>query len=262
MSFPIVVSSCDAYADLWPPFFHFLFRYWPEAPQVYLISNQKRFADPRVQTIALGHDHHWASNTLEALAQIPGETLLYLQDDYFLHARADASAIERLHQDHVAAGAAATSLFNRPVTGTPTAEPGVTACDAGNPWVFDFQAAFWNKARIAALIEPGATPWHSEGEMNERARALAAGNGFRTVTPEHPVVLPYLQVIRGGLWLPEGRRHCAAHGITPDFRLRPCAPFQAGFLNRWHRSFLKRRNKWHKKRHPLAPGGIVAALPD
>jgi len=254
--FPVVVSSCDAYADLWPAFFHFLFRYWPDVPQpVYLISNQKRYDDPRVVTLALGHDHHWASNTLEALARVPGDSLLYLQDDYLLSGPADGAALARLHAAHVASGAAATSLYNRPVTGTPTETPGVTACDAANDWVFDFQAAFWDKKQILPLITPGATPWHSEGEMNEKARAQAAGGGFRVVTPDHPVVLPYLQGIRGGMWLPEARALCAAHGIAPDFRFRPCARFRAGFVNRFYRSYLKRRARAYRRK--LGPGGTV-----
>jgi hypothetical protein len=249
---PIVVSSCDAYSDLWPVFFHCLFRHWPEAGPVYLISGTKRYADPRVETVALGHDRHWATNTLEALERIPGETCLYLQDDYLLTGPADPAALARLHALHVEQGAAATSLYNRAVSGTPIDGSGVVAADAANEWVFDFQAAFWDRRQIVPLIEPGATPWHSEGEMNEKARAVAAEGRFRVLTPAHPVVLPYLQGIRGGMWLPEARALCQGEKIAPDFRFRPCARFRAGFVNRFYRRYLKRRATAYRRR--LGPG--------
>ncbi len=256
--YAVVVSSCDAYADLWPYFFHFLFTYWPGIPQpVYLISRQKRFADPRVETLALGHDRHWASNTLEALAKIPHDSILYFQDDYFLTAPANPAAIDRLHAIHLENGAIATSLFNREAAGRPAGDHGLVEMDPKNEWVFDFQAAFWNKAKLTPMIEPGWTPWHAEGTMNDHARTLPGG--FYSVTVGSAPVLPYIQVIRGSLWLPEGRQLCREHGLTPDFRFRPCARFQAGFFNRFYRSFLKRRSRAYRKRHP-APADEVQPL--
>ncbi|HEY8967239.1 MAG TPA: hypothetical protein VIM58_12375 [Candidatus Methylacidiphilales bacterium] len=257
--FRVVVSSCDAYADLWPSFFHFLFAHWPEVPQpVYLISDKRTFDDPRVVTLALGHDRHWASNTLEAFTQIPGETLLYLQDDYFLTGPAYHAGIELLARHHVGSGALATSLLNRKATGTPLEGlTGLIACGPENEWVFDFQAGFWDKEAMAALIEPGWTPWHAEGAMNELARSRS--DRFHTLTTEGPVLLPYLQAIRGGLWLPEGKALCLRHGLRPDFRYRACAPFQAGFLNRFWRSYLKRRSRVYRRKHPLPR--VVPALP-
>ena len=247
--FSVVVSSCDAYADLWPSFFHLLFKFWPEIPKpVYLISNHKHFTDPRVQTVALGHDRHWGTNTLEAFKKIPASSILYLQDDYFLNAPADPKAIARIHRHHLASGARTTSLFNREATGTATSEPGLIECDPDNKWIFDFQAAFWDKAEMIARIEPGWTPWHAEGTMNDRAKLEGQGQGWYTLTTAAPIILPYLQAIRGGLWLPEGKALCATHGIQPDFRHRPCAPFQAGFLNRFYRSFLKRRSQTYRNR--------------
>ena len=248
--FSVVVSSCDGYADLWPFFFHFLFRHWPEIPQpVYLISDKRRYDDPRVVTLALGHDHHWASNTREAFAQIPGETLLYLQDDYFLTGPADNAGIDLLASHHIASDALATSLLNRPSTGTPAGTPGLIACGPENEWVFDFQAAFWDKEGMTALIEPGWTPWHAEGTMNELARARHGK--FYTLTMEGPRLLPYLQAVRGSLWLPEGKALCQSQGVRPNFSYRPCAPFQAGVFNRFLRSYLKRRARVYRRKHPL-----------
>lgn len=40
----VVVASCDAYADLWEPFFRLFRRYWPDCPYpVYLGSNFRTY---------------------------------------------------------------------------------------------------------------------------------------------------------------------------------------------------------------------------
>jgi hypothetical protein len=81
----VLVSSCDAYSDAWPPFFALLNRYWPDCPfPIYLISNHQPGKFDGVTSITLGQDRHWASNMLQVLDQLPFEQFLYFQEDYFL----------------------------------------------------------------------------------------------------------------------------------------------------------------------------------
>ena len=54
---PLVVSSCDAYSDVWPVFFEFLDKYWPEVKgDVYLLSNQKAYKAAGIHSICTGKD--------------------------------------------------------------------------------------------------------------------------------------------------------------------------------------------------------------
>ena len=81
----LLISSCDAYEDLWEPFFTFLFRYWPDCPYpIYLITNHLSYPDSRVQTILSGDDKGWATNMRYALEKINSSHIIYLQDDYFI----------------------------------------------------------------------------------------------------------------------------------------------------------------------------------
>jgi len=90
LEFPLIVSSCDKYSDLWPIFFNFLFKYWPEiAGNVYLVSNYSKYPDNRVKTIAVGEDRAWGMNMLKALSEIPYEQFIYFQDDYLLSQRVE-----------------------------------------------------------------------------------------------------------------------------------------------------------------------------
>ena len=93
----VFVSSCDAYRDLWPVMFHFLFRHWPDVPQpVYLVANYHSFADPRVETIRVGRDRHWSDNTRAALEKVPCPFLLYLQDDYLLNGPVQSDLLQQV----------------------------------------------------------------------------------------------------------------------------------------------------------------------
>ena len=72
----IVVFSCDKYQELWGGFFELLFKNWPSLKStnsyipIYLVSNSKRFDDPRVVTIKNENEKSWSDNALTVLATI------------------------------------------------------------------------------------------------------------------------------------------------------------------------------------------------
>jgi hypothetical protein len=67
----VLVVSCDAYQDLWKPFFSCFFKFWPDCPfPVYLGANFKKYEDDRVQTILIGQDLDYSTNLLMMLKQI------------------------------------------------------------------------------------------------------------------------------------------------------------------------------------------------
>ena len=60
---PILVVSCDQYADVWPAFFELFFRHWPDCPgSVHLGTNFKAYDDPRVRMLRVGRDVTWAAS--------------------------------------------------------------------------------------------------------------------------------------------------------------------------------------------------------
>ena len=68
LSLAILICSCDAYADVWDPFFTLFFRHWPDCPwPIYLIANHRRYPDDRVNTLLLGDDKDWSTNILRCI---------------------------------------------------------------------------------------------------------------------------------------------------------------------------------------------------
>ncbi|MFT7155469.1 MAG: hypothetical protein ACI8Q1_000470 [Parvicella sp.] len=92
-----LVVSCDAYSDLWEPFFQCFFKYWPDCPyQIYLSSNFKKFPDSRVRSICLGEDSDYSTNLIAILRQIEEENLIFWFEDVFLAGRVDTQRVVSL----------------------------------------------------------------------------------------------------------------------------------------------------------------------
>mgnify|MGYP000386006003 FL=1 len=93
----ILVVSCDAYKDLWPAYFHSLFKYWPDCPyQICLGSNESEFPDSRVKPIMIGPDKEYSSNLLEMLKRVESSWIILWIEDLFISKKIDTNYISKL----------------------------------------------------------------------------------------------------------------------------------------------------------------------
>lgn len=228
----VLVSSCDAYADLWPPFFHLWRRHWPDCPfPVYLGSGE---ADPRLPGVTAlrstgGRD--WSRCLLEHLEQVPAEHVLLTLDDFFLRRRVDTAAVQEALAFAVSRRAVQVRLNPRPSPrrSDPTDGP-CRELPPGTPLRFALQAAIFHRESLGRLLRAGESIWESEGNGNGRAAALPGG--FYTV---RRAVLPYEgwlthHVIEKGRWFPHERLRYAWAGIGCDFSRRGTLPLLDALL--------------------------------
>ncbi|MBP9753179.1 MAG: hypothetical protein KBD31_05180 [Proteobacteria bacterium] len=86
----IVISSCDKYSCLWPGFFHYFYKYFPEINTklknvpIYLLSNTKTWDDDRVKVIFNPDEKCWGESMKNALSKISQKYFLFILDDLFL----------------------------------------------------------------------------------------------------------------------------------------------------------------------------------
>src|SRR4051794_20134 len=98
-SYSLLVSSCDAYADCWGPFFSLLAKYWQPPPAIYLNTETQAFSFPglEIRCPCVGASSWrrlpWSELLLRTLDQIPQGIVLYMQEDYFIHDTVDAKTI-------------------------------------------------------------------------------------------------------------------------------------------------------------------------
>lgn len=250
-TYAVVVSSCDAYRDLWPYFFYFYFRHAPTLPRpVYLISNFTRFADERVQTILTGPDRHWGDSLAYGLAQIPTEWVLYLQDDYLLSTVVDADRVQDGLTRLQALEGHFLSMLHRRNDGPAAKDEAFRVIPRDN-FFADLQAAVWRRETLLRVVCPHPSPWKGESAIRALARAEEVpGYYCQPVGP--PPLLAYVEAVRGKFWRPEGLKFLAAHGIIPNLRFRPFPGLGQSWWGKGRRSWHKRRMAWREAARAFA----------
>ncbi|MEG1011499.1 MAG: hypothetical protein RSD27_01845 [Ruthenibacterium sp.] len=101
----VLVCSCDAYEDLWQPFFKLLEKFWPQCPYEILLNTETKKFDYsgvlKVTTFvscAAGKEKAWSKRLRQCLKTIDTPYTIFMLDDFFVSAPVDQSKIERCLQ--------------------------------------------------------------------------------------------------------------------------------------------------------------------
>ncbi len=239
-SVAIVVSSCDAFFDVWHPFTFFFHKFWGDCPfQTFLIVNELRIRSRVVTPIAVGPDRSWAANMRVTLRQIDQPYVLYLQEDYFLTApvqreqlAADLAYVLEHNVDSLCFRARSDldpgfEQINDRFGIVPRESDGRTRC----------QITLWKREALTSILRDGENAWEMESRGSDRTKEMRVlSYSKRENTP-----VPYLMsAITRGLWTAEAIAMCREHGveISPRFR----AEYSANSaLRRFRRALTRRR---------------------
>lgn len=228
----LLVLSCDAYADLWRPFFVLLRQRWPDCPyELFLGAGALTFNDPGVTTIGSCAGRDWSRCVLDYIEQIPTPYVLLMLDDFFLRRNVVTEEIrhcldfaERYHAKQV-------RLVPRPgPTGKIPGEKWIGLCAHDLRYRISTQGAIWDKNALANLLSPGESAWQFERNANARANHLTSGF-YSTWKP----VLPYIgllahHVVEKGCWLPHEKWIFSKKKINCEFEKRPCLSWSRTLL--------------------------------
>jgi hypothetical protein len=215
----VAVMSCDGYGDLWPGFFHFFEKNWPDCPfPVYLCTNHRTFEHGSVRAIPVGDDLSWGDTTKRFMLQIPTPYVLILQEDFFLTKRVRTEEVQRsflaLKQLH---GVYLRLRADPPRGTTVPGFPRVGRVEPGAPYRVSNQASIWNRETFVALLREGETPWDMESRGSRRSDSL--GGGFYCA--RHPVLeYPVTGVVKRGKWIRRWVRVCTREGLAVDLEAR------------------------------------------
>lgn len=228
----LLVVSCDAYADLWAPFFALLRRHWPDQPfPAYLGAGELEAGEPGVTTLSSLRGRDWSGCVRDYLDRIPHPYVLMMLDDFFLRGPVPTALVVRCLEFARRQAAVQVRLLPRPgPTDRVAGEALVGECQPGLPYRLSTQAAIWDRAKLRDLLRPGETIWEFEHEGNRRAAAQAHGF-YATRT----AVLPYAgllahHVVEKGRWLPHERWIFARQRIGCDFSRRGTLPWRQVLL--------------------------------
>lgn len=239
----LLVVSCDRYADLWRPYFHCLFKYWPDCPYpVYLGSNAKSYSDPRVTTLAIGDDRDYSSNLLAMLDRIPQEWVIATVEDRFISGSVDSERLDTAIRAVQAAGGGYLKLIgDSPVSFDPSSNPDVGEIPRGVCYRVSFTVALWKKSVLRSLLKPGESAWDIERQGTRRSYALP--EGFYAVTAERrktPLIANFHSVVKG-LWVHSAPGFLRREGLDDCLAARGFLPLHKeiyGALYHWRLAFL------------------------
>ena len=82
MNTSVLIYSCDAYSDVWGPFFTLFFKYWKNRPYpVYLAAESEQCLLPEVKTI--NAEGSWTQRMRQAVEEIPTKYIIGMCEDFF-----------------------------------------------------------------------------------------------------------------------------------------------------------------------------------
>lgn len=194
----LVVISCDAYKDLWKPFFHCFFKYWPDCPYpIFLASNESKCSDSKVKSILIGPDKDYASNLISILKQVESQWLILWVEDAFITSKINTSRIKKLIGDAQKDNA----VYLKLITSTPWAfvkdkKQEIGPIPKGVKYRSGIGLGLWNKETLLKILKPGESAW----QIDRSNRSNSFSEPFYALTPNvrsNPPVQVLNSVIKG-----------------------------------------------------------------
>lgn len=249
----VLVSSCDAYSDVWDPFFSLFFKYWPRCPfPIFLVSNELIHGDPRVTTLATGRNKSWSQSFLAALEVISTDYVIVLMEDYLFREAPDTSRIDYLVDFMDREQVDCLRLFPTPPPRGPiSGRDDLGELEVGAPHRVSLQAAIWRRSSLRSLVSENESPWEFESEGSKRADQSSLLL-LSVMDHEHAPVSYFCTGVVKGKWVREAVEFLNHEGLSVDISARGVEPRLDELVRKlryrvedllWH-VFLK----WRKKR--------------
>jgi hypothetical protein len=225
----VLVVSCDAYKDLWRPFFGCLFKYWPDCPYpIYLGSNQAEYTDPRVKAILVGRDKGYSTNLLSMLAQVEQPWVILWIEDFILTAPIDTARLSRLMNEVQSRGAG----YLKPVASFPyaysknkTDEIGILP--KGIKYRVNIGITLFRKDILVSLLRAGESAWDIEYRGASRSENTPEEFYALNANIKSNPPISYINAVGKGKWIRnstpflkrEGFGDCIPNRKTQPLRL-------------------------------------------
>ena len=175
----IYVSSCDKYSWLWPGFFYFFRKYWPDCRyNVYLGTETITTQEKGIIALTSGKRGIWGEITPLNLGQIKEDYILWLQEDYFLTRVVKTEEIEKSLEELILSKGKYLRLYIDPdlqKRGIKKEDKGRRVSKISNDYfsTCSLQSAIWERGFLLSIIDKSETPW--EFEANSLKKSLPSG---------------------------------------------------------------------------------------
>jgi len=223
----ILICSCDEYADIWPQFFFFIKKHWPDCPwPLYLMTNHKNWDYPGLTVVNVGHAP-WGTRFLNAVNALKTKYALIFMEDYLLLETPDESfirqALDFMRDEEI------SYLRLYPVPGPDRIikrlrDIDIGEINRGSDYRVSLQAAIWDVDYIKRLARPKDSPWDFEISGTERSNRMKDKLCSVSAETRYPISY-YCTAVDKGRWKKGAVKLCRGNGIKPDLKKRKIEPF-------------------------------------
>ena len=219
----ILIPSCDAYADVWPLFFHGLQTCWPDCPYpIYFGTNERADVMKSVITLQSKEGLVWSNRMLDYLRRIDTPYVLLMLEDFILRKPVSTVTIGHGVAFCLKEGVDCLRLVPRP--------PPQTSRQQGECWHevlpgesyrISTQAAIWRREYLLEMLRPSESIWQFEMDGTKRAAGVSA-----RIWAPYCAMLPYEgllahHVIEKGRWISHERWILRWRGYPAPSKVRP-----------------------------------------
>lgn len=215
---PILIISCDKYADVWTPFFQIFNQRWSDCPfQIYIGSNHKVRDDAKVTTLAIGDDKSWADSVRKMIDRLPGDYAILLLEDFLFTDTVDTARVRRLVDIAEQEQLGCLRLSPHPA---PTKKlerySELGEIEYGADYRVSTQGAIWRLSTLRKLLHPSFSAWQFE-QMGSPLSDHYPDKFWSVWEP----ALVYRHGVERGKWMEQGLDICRRAGVTVDLQARP-----------------------------------------
>ncbi len=201
----ILVNTCDAYCDLWEPFFFLLKKYWnPQKYHIILNTETKDFQYEGLNIECVHSNPIWpyGKRIKKALLHVKTEYVLVLLDDFFIrtHVNEDrlCEIINWMEND------TKIVYFNCDVNRLyanwdQDTYPGFRRIPPANDYTLNLQAAIWRTKKFKSYWLPNVTPWEWETKCNVLTYTRKNDKFYTCIEPKF-MFLKYGHEQYGDIW--------------------------------------------------------------
>ncbi|MBL8000100.1 MAG: hypothetical protein JNL32_15875 [Candidatus Kapabacteria bacterium] len=214
LSVAILVVSCDAYSDLWSPFFALLRRFWHPLPYpVHLLTNHAQPEFDGVNVIPVGDDLSWSDNLLSALSYIKEEYVILMLEDLMLCGEVNQTLLYDAIQSAIANDAKYLRLTPSIPPDTPFNNH-IGIVSRGTVYRASVVMPMFKTSHIRELLKSGENAWEFEYFGSQRSDAH---DGYYST---YRNCIPHLNTVIKRVWEYRAAQTVLRLGVQPDFNKR------------------------------------------
>lgn len=200
----VLINSCDAYSDVWEPFFRILERTWPEIANYRIVLNTEEkqykdsYFDVEVMNILSGKSPNipWGERLLDVLGRLEEEYIIFLLEDFFFEEKVDHALVEKylsyIKNNPEIATLSLTSLMDsKEMELAQQSSPYEEFVERGQKANYKLNAGpgIWRRAALVEFTRVTDNPW--EWEFFGSMRTWFAKSKFYGLKPEAEPVFIY-----------------------------------------------------------------------